>query len=192
VINPPSSTGAAVPNTPFSFLTDEALFGFKRQWTQRMYTYASAGPLWTTSENEAVAPSITGLGINAVVNYSFHRTQTVVSYNRGINGGGGYLPGAKVDAIYGTFSRDFGRNFGIGFTGAYMRTGSLKDSAATNSRFGGAQANRRLGRFINLFVSYTAIDQISSSNLPYNTVNGLLQVFSGGIAYSPRETRLRQ
>jgi hypothetical protein len=189
--NLPSETTTTGSSTGFNFLTNQALFGFKRQWTQKVSTFATAGPLWTESGNASAVPSIAGLAVNAVASYEFRRINASVSYNRGINGGGGYLPGAKVDAIYGTFSKDFGRNFNLGFTGAYMRTDALQGDTATNSRFGGAQASRRLGRFVNLFASYTAIDQISSSSLPYNTLNGFLQVFSGGIAYSPRETRLR-
>lgn len=189
--NLPSQTTPTNPNTGFSFLTNQAMFGFKRQWTQKVSTFATAGPLWTVSENSNTVPSISGLAVNAVASYEFRKIDASVSYNRGINGGGGYLPGAKLDAIYGTFSREFGRNFGIGFTGAYMHTGALQGSTATDAKFGGAQASRRLGRFINLFASYSAIDQISSDTLSSNTLNGFLQVFSGGIAYSPRETRLR-
>jgi membrane peptidoglycan carboxypeptidase len=63
------------------------------------------------------------------------------------------------------------------------------------------QATRKLGRYFNVFVNYTAIDQSSNlqtavpnTPLSYNTniLNGLNQVMSFGIGYSPREMRFRK
>jgi hypothetical protein len=73
----------------------------------------------------------------------------------------------------------------------------------TDAVYGGVQATRKLGRYFNAYASYTAIDQ--SSNLQtqisaqnqqssYNTyiLNGINQVISFGIGYSPREKRLKK
>jgi hypothetical protein len=61
-----------------------------------------------------------------------------------------------------------------------------------NAKYGGAQATRKLGRYLTVFASYSAIDQSSSSSLPINVLNQLEQVIGFGIGYSPRETRLGQ
>jgi hypothetical protein len=116
-----------------------------------------------------------------------------LNYNRGINGGVGYLPAGTVDSVNGDFSREFGRDLTIGLTGAYERTASLQTSGGvTEARYGGAQATRRLGRYLNVVASYSAIDQSSSLTSQTNVLNQLYQVISFGIAYSPRETHLRQ
>ncbi len=184
------SGSAVIPG--FTFVTHSALFGVKRQWSPRISSDASAGPLFTSTDNSQVVPSILGLAANAVVSYGYRYTTADFSYNHGINGGGGYLPGGKVDDFYADFSRQFGRQFSIGLTGSYMRTGSLQGNGVTTAKFGGLELTRRLGRFINIFGNYTAIEQSSSSGLAPNTLSGLLQVIGGGIGYSPRESHLRK
>jgi hypothetical protein len=75
----------------------------------------------------------------------------------------------------------------------------LSITPVTNARYGGAQATRKLGRYFNVFVNYTAIDQSSNlqiavpnAPLSYNAniLNGMYQVIGFGIGYSPREIRL--
>jgi hypothetical protein len=79
----------------------------------------------------------------------------------------------------------------------------VTSTPVTDARYGGVQATRKLGRYFNIFASYAAIDQ--SSNLQtqisaqnqqssYNTniLNGINQVISFGIGYSPREKRLKK
>ena len=77
----------------------------------------------------------------------------------------------------------------------------LNITPVTNARYGGVQATRKLGRYFNAFASYTAIDQssnlqTSAPNTPLSSnatiLNGLNQVISFGIGYSPRETHLKK
>jgi hypothetical protein len=77
----------------------------------------------------------------------------------------------------------------------------LNLTPVTDARFGGVQATRNLGRYFNVFANYTAIDQssnmqISAPNTPLSSnttiLNGLNQVISFGIGYSPREIHLRK
>jgi hypothetical protein len=77
----------------------------------------------------------------------------------------------------------------------------LNYKPVTNAGYGGVQATRKLGRYFNAFASYTAIDQssnlqTSAPNTPLNSnatiLNGLNQVISFGIGYSPREIHLRK
>jgi hypothetical protein len=114
-----------------------------------------------------------------------------VNYNRGSNGGSGYLIGAETDSVAANFSRDFNKNLNIGVTGSYMRTAGLANNGVTNGRFGGVQASRRIGRYLNVYANYTAIDQSTSSTLNNNALSGLMQVVGFGIGYSPKEKHLR-
>ena len=78
---------------------------------------------------------------------------------------------------------------------------SLNFMPVTDSIFGGVQATRRLGKNFNLFANYTAIDQSSSLtssvqntslNSNTNILNGMEQMISFGIGYSPKEKRFKQ
>jgi hypothetical protein len=77
----------------------------------------------------------------------------------------------------------------------------LNYKPVTNAIYGGVQAARKLGRYFNVNASYTAIDQSSSlqtsaANTPLSSnptiLNGLNQVISFGIGYSPREKHLKK
>jgi hypothetical protein len=77
----------------------------------------------------------------------------------------------------------------------------LNYTPVTDATFGGVQATRKLSRYLNAFASYTAIDQSSNlqtsvPNTPLSSnatiLNGLNQVISFGIGYSPREIHLRK
>jgi hypothetical protein len=77
----------------------------------------------------------------------------------------------------------------------------LNYKPVTDAGYGGVQATRKLGRHFNAFASYTAIDQssnlqISVPNTPISSnatiLNGLYQVISFGIGYSPREKHLKK
>jgi hypothetical protein len=84
---------------------------------------------------------------------------------------------------------------------AYICLVPLNYKPVTNAGFGGIQATRKLGRYFNAFAGYTAIDQSSTMqasvpNTPLGSnatiLNGLNQVISFGIGYSPREKHLRK
>jgi hypothetical protein len=211
-------------NASFTTQTNTALLSFSRQWNRQLTTTVAAGPVWfsgsgtTNSENMAM-PNSTMLSLNASANYKLRRGSASVSYLHGTTSGSGYMLGAKIDNVNGNFSREFGKNMTVGVTGANMRTSSiiaaemtydyqgvlylipLSITPVTDARYGGVQATRKLGRYFNVFVNYTAIDQSSNlqtavpnTPLSYNTniLNGLNQVMSFGIGYSPREMRFRK
>jgi hypothetical protein len=77
----------------------------------------------------------------------------------------------------------------------------LNYTPVTDAGYGGVQATRKLGRHFNAFASYTAIDQSSTLQTPApNTplssnatiLNGMYQMISFGIGYSPREKHLKK
>jgi hypothetical protein len=77
----------------------------------------------------------------------------------------------------------------------------LNYEPVTDAIYGGVQATRKLGRYFSANASYMAIDQSSSlqtsaPNTPLSSnatiLNGLNQVISFGIGYSPREKHLKK
>jgi fructose-specific phosphotransferase system IIC component len=77
-------------------------------------------------------------------------------------------------------------------TGSYMRTSGLQNNGVTNTELGGAQVTRRLGRYFSVYAAYTGISQSSTSALSPNAIGGLIQVFTGGIGFTPREFQFRK
>jgi hypothetical protein len=180
------------PDYGFSFQANSLLFGFKRSWNPKITSDISAGPEWKGSSNSAVVPSSTTVAANAAVRYKYRFVTASLTYIRAANNGGGYLFGAESDSVGANYTREFGRKLTIGLTGDYMRTSGLINNGVTNSKYGGAQATRLLGRHFTVFASYTAIDQSSSSQLPTNAITSLMQVIGFGISYSPRKTHISE
>lgn len=206
--------------TDIALGTNSLLLGINRQWSRRLTTIVSAGPSWIASSGVSSAgspasPGSTMLSLNASADYQLRHEAATLSYFHGANSGAGYLLGAKINNVNVNFSRDFGRSLSVGVTGSYVRTTSLiaaqlvtdpngqitvvpiNFGGVTNAKYGGAQATRQLGRYMNAFVSYTAIDQSSSMQiaaLGYNSniLSGVYQVIGFGIGYSPREVHLRK
>ncbi len=175
-----------------SFVTNSALFGYQRKWNRQIATSFSVGPEWLTSSNSAVVPSSTSVAGNATATDQFRFGSATLNYSREVSGGGGYLAGAESDSISAGFARDFEKKLSIDLTGGYMRTSGLANQGAYESKFGAAMATLRLSRYFTAFASYTGTDQSTPSSLTGtgNVLNGLWQVVSFGVGYSPQEKRV--
>jgi hypothetical protein len=180
------------PGYTVTFETNTALFGVDHRWTRNITTGVAAGPDWITSSNPAAVPSSTGVAANASISYRLRFTSANATYVRGVSGGAGYLIGGEVDALTGGLTREFGPNLSLGLSGGFDRTSGLISNGTTDSTFGGAQATWRLGRNIIVFGNYTGTNQSTTSTLPGNVLNQLLQVVGFGVGYSPREARGKQ
>jgi hypothetical protein len=167
-------------------------FSLSRQWNAHLVTSASAGPQWISSSNSAIMPTSTNVAANASVSDTFRYGTASLMYSHGTTGGSGYMLGAESDIVMANFGRSIGKNLNVGVTGSYMRTAGLNNSGATSGEYGGAQATRMLGRYFNVYASYTAANQSSSLLNAPNVLNTLLQTIGFGIGYSPREIRLKK
>jgi len=161
-------------------------------------------------------PSSTGISAIASISDKTRFGQAGLSYVHGVMGGGGYTYGGVTDDVTGTFSRQFGRQIGsqatIELTGGYAHTSSLLSvpvfigQTTTNlgfngditAKYGAAQATRSLGRHFSAFASYTGTVQTQTSTAqllntqtPANVLNGLWQVISFGIGFTPPQIHLR-
>jgi hypothetical protein len=198
--------------------TESAQIGFSRQWNPKIITSASIGPQWISSSYSTGTDSSISYTASASASDSFKIGTASLSYNRGVNGGSGYMLGAESDTVSANFSRGIGKNLTVGVTGSYVRTSSLiaeelvynssgvsylvplSITPTTNARYGGAQVTRKLGKHWSAFANYTAVDQTSntqvtetgtSSGYQTNILSGLTQVFGFGISYSPREKHFK-
>jgi hypothetical protein len=167
-------------------------FSLSRQWNPHLATSASAGPQWISSSNSAILPSSTTISANASASYTLRFGTASLMYSHGTSGGSGYMLGAESDIAMASFGRSIGKNLTVGVTGSYMRTAGLSNSGTTSGEYGGAQASRMLGRYFNVYASYTAANQSSSLLNAPNVLNSLWQTIGFGIGYSPREIRLKK
>jgi len=179
------------PDFNVTFLTNTGFFGFHRTWNRKVSSDISAGPQWTSSSDSTGIPSSIGVAVDAAVNYQFRSASAGLSYSRGTNGGSGYQLGSESDVVNANFSRQFGNNLNVGAEAGYRHTTGLRNDQVINSEYGGAQASRRIGRFVSVFANYTAMNQSSSAPLPSSALHQLLHVVGFGIEYSPRELHLK-
>jgi hypothetical protein len=173
-----------------SFASSAAFFGYQRAWNRQISTSVSIGPEWTSSSNSAVVPSSTSVAGSASLSDQTRFGSASLIYTRGVSGGGGYLVGAEVNTVSGTFSREFERKLTLGASGSYFSTSSLDNGGDVSGKCGAATATLRLSQYLTTFASYTATDQSSGYLLPTNALSGLWQVVSFGIGYSPRDKRI--
>ena len=178
------------PDSGFSFQSNTVLFGFRRAWNAKFTSVISAGPEWKGSSNSAIVPSSITYAVNAAATYRYRSVGASLSFVRAANNGGGYLFGAESDLVAADYTRDFGKKLTLGVTGDYRQLSGLINNGVTISKFGGAQVTRKFGQHFTAFASYTAIDQSSSSALPANALNTLVQVIGFGISYSPQKMHL--
>lgn len=181
------------PDYPYVLGTESALFGYQRTWSRRLTTGVSAGPEWVLGSDTLNIPSSTGLAVRANANYKAGLTSVGVGYFQAASGGGGVSTaiGVRNHDLYLQIARPFGQILMLSCTGGYMRTQGLTSPGATDGEYGECSATHRLGQHINLFASYSIIDQSSSSALPANAINGMSQGITFGIGYSPREMHFK-
>jgi hypothetical protein len=180
------------PSYNVTFETNTGLFGYQHKWTRSLVTDFSAGPEWISSAYSSVVPASTDVRVTATLTYLMRFGSMGLNYTRGTNGGGGYVFGGEVDTFTGNYSRQFGTNLTMGLTGGYQRTATLNNAGTTKGVFGGAQATWRIGRDMIAFGNYTGVDQSSTTALPSNVLNQLMQTIGFGVGYSPRPKRGRQ
>ena len=179
--------------SPFSLDTNTVSFGYLRTWNREFTTNVSVGPQWLNSSNSALVPPTTAIAVDGGIDYRLRSNSARANYSHGSNGGSGYLLGATFDSVDGGYTRQFGRDLTLEFTGAYRRNAGLQlGTGVITARYGGTQVTRRFGRYLNIFATYTAIDQSTSSTAQTNILDQLYHVVSFGVAYAPREIHLKQ
>ncbi len=185
-----SYPGSSLGQVTTALMTNTALFGYERHWTRKITTNGAIGPEWVEGANSAVVPFSTRVSGNASFEDQSRFGSTSLNYSHTTSGGGGFLVGAEIDSATGGFSREFKKKLTTELSGGYMRTSGLSTQGTIDGKFGAALVTWRMSRYFTAFASYTADDQSSSSVLPSNALNQVLQAISFGIGYSPREKHL--
>jgi len=177
-------------NAAGSFNVNAGVVGVQYLWSRQIKMDLQVGPEWTSASNSALVPATADVRVNAYVTDQFRGGALDFGYNRGIEGGAGYLPSAEIDAVTGGYSQKLGRATVVGVSGSYQHFNALQSSGgATNAEYGGAQVSQRIGRYLNLVAGYTAIHQsqtLTGSASQSNVLNGLYHDLSFGIAFAPR------
>lgn len=182
------------PGYAIAMGSQSAQFGYQRTWNRRLRTSVMAGPEWVQGSNTLQIPSSTNIAVTGSVNYDARAVSASLSYSRAATGGAGTPSqiGVHNDDINAWLSRQFGKDLSVSATGSFLRVQGLQASGVINSKSGGVSADRRMGRYIIVFVNYSAIHQSSSTALSANALSGLSQVIGFGIGYSPREMHFKQ
>ncbi len=185
-----------------SFHSTGVSLSYNRQLTKSLSMVASAGPQFVGGfeaypvEKTVISvavPSSVDMAANASLNYTHRQLSMVVAYNRGINEGSGLQTGAFSDSVTAGVQRTVRRDWSTSLTASYSRTTALAVPGTTQTVYGGVQVSRRLGRSTSLFLSYTAVDQLTAAALAgSNAFSGFSQGGSIGVTFSPRGTRLGQ
>ena len=187
-----SYTNNTYLGTSYPFEAEGVSFTYQRQVSKFFSLSLAGGPQRTSGSgsNPSVIPSeITGVG-TATISYSRRRTTASLGYARATNSGSGVVFGALTDSITGSIRQQFSRDWQGALTASYSDNSPLSNVAGLNqtyrSTYGGGQISRRLGREFSAYFSYTAVTQNESRGASLQTAyNGLNQVFSGGITFSP-------
>ncbi len=185
-----SYPGSSLGQVTTALMTNSALFGYERHWTRKITTNGAVGPEWVVGANSTVVPFSTRVSGNASFEDQFRFGSASLNYSHTTSGGSGFLVGGEIDSVTGGFSKEFKKKLTTELSGGYMRTSGLSTQGTIDGKFGAAMFTWRMSRYFTAFASYTADDQSSSSLLPSNALNQILQVISFGIGYSPREKHL--
>ncbi len=165
---------------------------------------ASGGPQFINSSNSTLVPAKTTGAGSVNVTYSRKVTSASVSYVRGASGGSGVQQGSISDAVSAAVSRSYGRDWQGSITGNYTHSQALITNQQLNhflgvsgsydSVFGGVQVSRRLGLHSSVYGTYTLQHQSSGDNptTSPSVFSGTSNIFSIGVSWTPRSTRLGQ
>ena len=186
-------------NNTTSFNSKGINVTFNRQMTKALSLSLSAGPqinsayTAVTSFGNIRVPGSLNASVNAGLSYTRKFTSASLGYSRGINAGSGVQPGARSDSVSGSLQHTIGRDWSLGFTGAFTQTTGLALTGTTNSVFGGTQLSRRFLKSFSAYVGYTGIHQSIPAQLAgQSAFSGFSQAVSAGITFSPRAARLGQ
>jgi hypothetical protein len=162
---------------------------FTRQMTRKLSINASAGPQWI-SNDQAGSSSSTGVFAAVGASYVTKFGGASLAFVRNTNGGYGVGGGALSDSVSFTLNHTFARVWSAALTSAYTKTTNLPLSGLSaytfNTAILGVQTSRALARNLSAYGSYTLQHQSAGgSAVTVDAFNGLSQVLSFGVTYSP-------
>jgi hypothetical protein len=193
-----------------SVLVNSANLSYGRRVTGRMAFQVAGGPQIIDVQVPA-SGAVVGLGevvtpgreiawnLNSSFRYALERGGLDLAYMHGVNGGSGVLIGATGDILTATANRALSRAVDGGLEFGYSRNKGLNGSSAEGLNgssavydywFGGANVSRRLGRSLNLIISYQFQRETSNSQLCIGNSNScgtfVRNIISLGVSWRAR------
>jgi hypothetical protein len=179
------------PGTTTAFKTTAVLGTVTHGFKKRLTGHVTAGPEWISTSGITTFPSSINYSISAGLTYSRRLDDMSVNYYHGDNGGSGIFYGAEFNSLSATYGRKIEKSYSVAVRFGYQETAGLQTgSGSASGYFAGASTSRRLGKLFSAGVTYTATQQTTSSQLPGNALNTLLQGVSVSIGYAPRGMKL--
>jgi hypothetical protein len=187
-----SGTSFGVSEPDFSSQTASLQYSY--QLTRKFFFSGNAGPQWTSIDSPGSTTSLS-LFANLSGNYTGRFTQMSLTYLRSSNSGFGVVGGAISDSISFSFNRTFDRVWLASSSVAYTQTENLPSANTLPFTFNttviGGQVSRVISRCFSSYASYTLENQSSQGTAAsFNLFNGLAQIASIGLTYSPAVVHL--
>jgi hypothetical protein len=157
--------------------------GYRRILTGRLHVSVSAGPVISHFSPQSGQTTVQGsqnvvdMSVTAGLEYALRNGGLNVTYNRGVTGGSGFIPGATTDQVSGSFTRRVSRVWTVTFTGGLSRNSSFEQTTPgvdTTLTFdywsAGFAASRPIGRYSSVRFNYSAQRQTSNTTMCVNGV----------------------
>ena len=163
-------------NVDQSIKTNVIFVSYARRITGKLAFQASGGPnialirmpLTTAPGTSIGTGSTTPTGymtqlygsINAALQYQINRLALSATYNHGITGGSGVLPGAVTDSFTGTARKQVSRALNIAWNIGYSRNQGIEVAGTSTANqtfdywFTGVNVSHSIGRTMNVFLNY--------------------------------------
>jgi hypothetical protein len=153
-------------NSSPSFESEGLQFGYGRRITNRVSFQIGAGPQFQMFTLPLKGPTtIVSWALSTSANYTRGSFNASASYSHGLSGGSGVLNGAESDAVSGSVSKAFNRDWngsgGFGFSKNKALEQTNANPISPTTWFFSARANRRFFSNGSLFISYGLSKQSS-------------------------------
>jgi hypothetical protein len=176
----------------FPFTSEGVTIQYQRQMSRSLSMSVALGPqrVYGTGASTTLIPSEINLIGNAGITFAGKFTNANLTYARATNSGSGVQYGSLSDTVIFDIQRQLSRNWQAAINGSYFRSSSLAQIGGfdeeTHGVYSGIQLSRKINRTLFGYFSYTAITQsFNGTSTSQAVFNGLNQVFTVGLTYSP-------
>lgn len=188
-----STSSLTLGETTFGYETQSFTGNYSRQLSRQVSMNVSAGPQRVANSGATTLLSAPSWNVTASagLSYAGQIYNSALTYARGVNNGNGVVVGSRYDTVALNTARRLGRLWNIAGTVGYNRSSQLPNSTllgfTSSGVVAGGQISWQVHPSVTTFASYTLQRQDFSGTTPaLNAFNGISQVASFGVTYSPR------
>jgi hypothetical protein len=179
----------------FSFVSQSIQARYVHRFSRTINMDLSGGPLRTSSNFPTAGPTKWTYGTTLGLDYMGEISGMSLKVTRGVRSGSGVVAGAISTNAAAVYDRKIGRQSTLAASVSYTQndnTSVVLQSFSARTFLCSIQGSRQISRDFSVFASYSAQKQIvSGTTTNLSAFNGLSQIVSGGITYSPRVINLR-